>query len=63
MGMSNTLLIAQTKIIEPMLFTNYPKYGITFLVGLGNTLLGCNKYVMEPKRFFLYNLKDVLHTH
>jgi hypothetical protein len=45
-----------------MLFANYPKQGIIFFVGLGNIPLGCNKYVMSPKDF-LYNLREVLHTH
>jgi hypothetical protein len=33
--------------------SNYHKQSIIFLVGLGNTPLGCNRYVMEPKRFFI----------
>jgi hypothetical protein len=35
MGMSNTPLIAQTKIIESMVFVDYPKEGIIFLIGFG----------------------------
>jgi hypothetical protein len=35
MDMSNTPPIAQTKIIEPMVFTNYPNKGIAFLIGFG----------------------------
>jgi hypothetical protein len=37
-----------------MLFIDYPKQGNPFLVALSNTLPGFNKYVMEPKRFFIY---------
>jgi len=33
--MSNTPPIAQTKIIKPMVFVNYPKQGIVFLLGFG----------------------------
>jgi hypothetical protein len=57
--MNNTPLIVQTKIIEPMMFANYPKQGIVFLLGLGNTPLGCNQYVMEPKRFLIYRKKGI----
>jgi hypothetical protein len=49
MAMNNTLPITLTKIIEPMVFANYPKWGIAFIVGLSTTLLGFNIYVMEPK--------------
>jgi len=34
-NMSNTPPIAQTKIIEPMVFIDYPKKGIAFLIGFG----------------------------
>jgi hypothetical protein len=57
LNISNTPSIAQTKIIEPMLFIDYPKQGIAFLVGLGN---------IAPRwssKDFLYTLKEVLHTH
>jgi hypothetical protein len=36
--MNNTPLITRTKIIEPMVFANYPKKGITFLLGFGMAL-------------------------
>jgi hypothetical protein len=32
-----------------MLFANYLKQGIAFLVSLSNTPPRCNRYVMEPK--------------
>jgi hypothetical protein len=35
MGMSNTPPIAQTKIIEPMVFVDYPNKGIVFFIGFG----------------------------
>jgi uncharacterized membrane protein (Fun14 family) len=35
LSMSNTPLIAQTKIIEPMVFINYPPKNIAFLIGFG----------------------------
>jgi hypothetical protein len=35
MSINNTLLIAGTKIIKPIVFANYPKKGITFLLGFG----------------------------
>jgi hypothetical protein len=57
--MNNTPLIVQTKIIEPMMFANYPKHGIVFLLGLGNTPLGCNQYVMEPKKNLIYRKKSI----
>jgi hypothetical protein len=44
-----------------MLFADYPKHGIAFLVGLSNTPLGCNRYVMEPKRFFIYPKRGIAH--
>jgi hypothetical protein len=59
--MNNTPPIAQTKIIEPMLFADYPKHGIAFLIGLSNTLQGCNRYVMEPKIFFMYLKRVIAH--
>ncbi len=37
-----------------MVFANYPKLGITFLVSLSNALLGFKKYVMKSKRFLKY---------
>ncbi len=43
-----------------MVFIDYPKKGITFLVGLGSTLLGFNIYVMKPKRFLIYPKKSIL---
>jgi len=57
MGISNTPPIARTKIIEPMLFVDYPKQGIAFLVGLGN-----NPLRWSPKDF-LYSLREILHSH
>jgi hypothetical protein len=51
----------QAKIIRPMLFTNYPKLSIVFLVGLGNTPPSCNRYVMEPKSFFIYPNRGIAH--
>jgi hypothetical protein len=33
--MSNTPIIVQTKIINTMVFTNYPKKGIVFFLGFG----------------------------
>jgi hypothetical protein len=33
--MNNTPPIAQTKIIEPMVFENYPNEGIVFLLDFG----------------------------
>jgi hypothetical protein len=44
-----------------MLFANYPKQGITFFVSLNNTLLGCNIYVMEAKRFCIYPKRGIAH--
>jgi len=35
LGMNNTPPIAQTKIIKPMVFVNYPNEGITFFLGFG----------------------------
>jgi hypothetical protein len=35
MGMNNTSLITQTKIIQPMVFEDYPNEGITFFLGFG----------------------------
>jgi hypothetical protein len=35
MGMNNTSPLAQTKIIEPMVFEVDPNEGITFLLGFG----------------------------
>jgi hypothetical protein len=32
LGMNNTPLIAQTKIVEPMVFIDYPNEGIAFLL-------------------------------
>jgi hypothetical protein len=60
-GMNNTPPIAWTKIIEPVLFIDYPKHGIAFLIGLSNTPQGCNRYVMEPKRFFMYPKRVIAH--
>jgi hypothetical protein len=59
--MNNTPLTTRTKIIKPMLFPNYPKQGITFFVGSSKTPLGCNRYVMEPKDFFIYPKKSIAH--
>jgi len=33
LGMSNTPLMARTKIIEPTVFGDYPKQGISFFIG------------------------------
>jgi len=33
--MNNTLPIAWTKIIKPMVFADYPNEGIAFLLGFG----------------------------
>jgi hypothetical protein len=33
--MNNTPPIAQTKIIEPMVFVDYPNEGIDFFLGFG----------------------------
>jgi hypothetical protein len=35
MGMNNTFLIAQTKLIKPMVFEDYPNEGITFFLSFG----------------------------
>jgi len=35
MGMKNTPLIVWTKIIKPMVFTDYPKHNIAFFLGFG----------------------------
>jgi len=59
--MSNTSSPTRTKVIKPMLFANYPKHGIIFLAGLGNTPPSHNIYVMEPKRFFIYPKKSIAH--
>jgi hypothetical protein len=61
MGMNNTPLTTRTKIIEPMLFADYPKQGIAFLVSLGNTFSNYNRHVMEPKRFFIYPKRGIAH--
>jgi len=61
MGMNNTPLITRTKIIEPMVFANYPKWGIVFLVCLGITLLVFNIYVLESKRFLIYPKRGIAH--
>jgi hypothetical protein len=42
--MSNTLLITQTKIIEPMVFANYPKKGIVFFLGFGMAMQYPSKF-------------------
>jgi hypothetical protein len=52
--MSNTPLIAQTKIIEPMVFVDYPKQVIAFFLGFGMVMQYFYKYIMEPKRFLIY---------
>jgi hypothetical protein len=43
LGMNNTPLIAWTKIIQPMVFTEYPFEGIVFLQGLNFAFLGVKK--------------------
>jgi hypothetical protein len=35
LGMNNTPSIAGTKIIDPMVFVDYPNKGITFLLDFG----------------------------
>jgi hypothetical protein len=40
-------------------FTNYPKLGITFLVGLGNTPPSFKRYVMKPKRLLKYLRRSI----
>jgi hypothetical protein len=35
LGMNNTPQIVQIKIIEPMMFTDYPKQSIVFFLGFG----------------------------
>jgi hypothetical protein len=35
--------------------------GITFLLGLSNTLQGCNLYATKPKRFFYKPKKGISH--
>jgi hypothetical protein len=35
LGMHNTFPIVQTKIIEPVVFIDYSKHGIFFLIGFG----------------------------
>ncbi len=44
-----------------MLFANYPKQGIDFLVGLYNSPPSYNKYVMEPKSFFIQPKRGITH--
>ncbi len=44
MDMSNTPPIAQTKIIEPMVFANYPNKGIAFLIGFGMAMQYPSKF-------------------
>jgi hypothetical protein len=47
--------------MEPMLFVDYLKLGIAFLVGLSNIFLGLNRYVMEPKIFIIYLKRGITH--
>jgi len=53
--MSNTPLIAQTKIIEPMVFVDYPKEGIAFLLGYGMATQYPSKFqkICEGTQFFI----------
>jgi hypothetical protein len=44
-----------------MLFANYLKQGIAFLVSLNNTPPSCNKYVMEPNYFFICLGRGIAH--
>ncbi len=44
-----------------MLFANYFKQGIAFLVSLSNTPPSCNRYVMEPKIIFIYLERGIAH--
>ncbi len=55
LGTSNTPPITLTKIIQSIMFTNYPHEGIAFLLGFG--------MVMEyPSNFFLicYGAKGII---
>jgi hypothetical protein len=44
MGMNNTPLIAPTKIIEPMMFVDYPKQNNVFLLGFGMAMQYLSKF-------------------
>jgi len=66
LGMSNTPLIAHTKIIEPMVFVDYLKKGIAFHLGYGMATQYPSKFqkICEGTQFFIwYTLKEVLHMH
>jgi hypothetical protein len=42
--MNNTLPITQIRIIEPMVFTDYPNEGIAFLIGFGINMQHPSKF-------------------
>jgi len=44
LGMNNTPQIVQIKIIEPMMFTDYPKQGIVFFLGFGMVMQYLSKF-------------------
>jgi hypothetical protein len=51
----------RTKIIEPLVITDYPKQGITFLVGLGNIPTSFKRYVMKANFFLIYLKRGIAH--
>jgi len=65
MGMNNTPPIAQTKIIKPMVFVDYPNEGIAFLLNFGMAMQypSTFQYICdESQRVFIYPKRCIAHA-